>query len=223
MSLLRSLRNRLACPPNPFRFDPRLDARAAMLCSGSGDPRPVLNLGSGSTRYGPTVFNLDLQAFPGVHVLGNAERLPFIDRTFRGVLLRGVLEHVRSADVVIKEVSRALASGGFLYVEVPLLQPLHLSPEDHRRFTLPGLKAFLADFDEVESGVQVGPWSAVAWVLREATASLFCLGSLSLYRKVLAVVGWSTFWLRELDRLVVQAPHVANAASAVYFLGIKRP
>jgi SAM-dependent methyltransferase len=220
---LWALRCRLACPPPPYRFDPRLDKTVRALCAERSGMLPILNLGSGTTALGPTVVNLDLQAFSGVHVIGDALRLPFREGSFRGVLLRGVLEHVRSAAAAIDEVRRVLMPGGFLYVEVPFLQPFHLSPEDHRRFTLPGLRTFLADFDETESGVQIGPWSAVAWLLREAAASLFSFGSLGLYRKVLALVGWSTFWLRELDRFVVQSPNAANSASAVYFLGKKRP
>ena len=75
----------------------------------------------------------------------------------------------------------------------------------------------------MESGVQIGPGSALSWVLREFLASLLSCGSPWLYRKVQALAGWGTFWIRCLDRLVVPAPHVAHAASAVYYLGRKPP
>ena len=220
--LLGRVTTAVAVPPNPYRFDPRLDNLVERLCHDLGTGQRVLNLGSGSTDYGDRVLNLDLSAFPGVNVCGDGVRLPFRDETFDGALLRGVLEHVRSADAVRGEVQRVLRKGAFLYVEVPFLQPYHVSPEDHRRFTLPGLRAFLPGFGEIESGVQIGPGSSAAWVLREALASLLAFGSPWLYRKALALAGWSTFWMKYLDRLVVPAPHVAYAASAVYFLGRKR-
>ena len=181
----------------------------------------MLNLGSGTTAYGPHTVNLDVQPFRGVHVRGDGHRLPFREGAFSGVLLRGVLEHVRAPDTVRREVSRVLEPGGFVYVEVPFLQPFHLSPEDHRRFTLPGLRFFLGDFEEVESGVQIGPGSTLAWVLRETTAALFSFGSERRYRRALTLVGWGTFWLKYLDRVTARAPFVANSASAVYFLGRK--
>ena len=136
---------------------------------------------------------MDIQRFPGVAICADAERLPFAGASLSGVLLRGVLEHVRRADVVRAEVARVLRPGGFFYVEVPFLQPFHESPEDYRRFTLPGLRAFLADFPEAAAGVQIGPFSSLAWVTREAAASLLSFGSPWLYPKVLLVAAWATF------------------------------
>jgi SAM-dependent methyltransferase len=213
----------LVVPPDPFRFDPRLEEVVRGLLASVPSPEPVLNLGSGSTAYGSRVLNVDLQPFPGVQVVGDGERLPFRARSFAGVLLRGVFEHVRSAERLRDEVQRVLKPGGFVYVEVPFLQPYHLSPEDHRRFTLPGLKAFLADFEEAESGVQIGPFSALAWMLQEAVAALLSLGSPALYRRLRTPTGWGFFWLKYLDRWVAPSAHVAHAASAVYFLGRKKP
>lgn len=219
---LRRFYFRLIVPPDPFRFDPAVDSRVRELCQAAGPESLILNLGSGRTRFGPAVVNLDLRSFPGVDVRGNAEALPFCDGMFAGALLRGVLEHVRLAELVRDETKRVLRPGGFIYVEVPFLQPFHASPEDYRRFTLPGLQAFLSDFSEEDAGVQIGPVSSLAWVAREALAALFSFGSPRAYPKVLTLAAWATFWLKHLDRLVVPAPFVAHAASAVYFLGRKR-
>lgn len=220
--LLRRLYHRLIVPPDPFRFDPRLDRLVDALCRAAPPERPVLNLGSGRTRLGPKVLNLDLFQVAGVNVQADAHALPFPNEAFSGVLLRGVLEHVRDAEVTRSEVERVLARQGFLYVEVPFLQPFHASPADYRRFTLPGLHQFFEGFTAVESGVQIGPASSLAWVAREALASLFSFGSPRLYPKVLTVAAWGTFWLKYLDALVEPGPWVAHAASAVYFLGRKR-
>jgi SAM-dependent methyltransferase len=219
--VLATLRARLAVPPDPFRFPVRLEKRVAGLCDGPGGP--ILNLGSGRTRLGPRVVNLDLFDFDGVQVRGDAARLPFRDGAFEGALLRGVLEHVRSAEPVLAEAGRVLVPGGFLYVEVPFLQPYHASPADYRRYTLGGLRALLEEpYDHVESGVQLGPGATLAWTLRETSASVLSFGSERAYRRWLALAGWATFWLRSLDGITVDAPHVANAASACYYLGRKR-
>ena len=222
MHPFRSLYLRLVVPPNPFRFDPRLDERVRQLCSSVSPHQWALNLGSGSTEYGARIINLDVRPFRGVRVVADGHRLPFRDGSLSGAVLRGVLEHVRSAEEVLQELRRALAPGAFIYIEVPFLQPLHLSPEDHRRFTLAGLQGFLADFEHIDSGVQIGPGSTLAWVLRESLACLLSFGSNKAYSRLLAVVGWLTFWLKYLDSLIIPAPHVANSASALYYLGRQR-
>lgn len=222
LHLFRRLYLTLVVPPNPFLFDPRLDERVRRLCSSVDSDRWALNLGSGSTEYGARIINLDVRPFRGVGVVADGHHLPFRDGSLSGAILRGVLEHVRSAEEVRRELRRALAPRAFIYIEVPFMQPLHLSPEDHRRFTLAGLQWFLADFEYIDSGVQIGPGSALAWVLRESLACLLSFGSKRAYARLLAVVGWLTFWLRYLDLLVVSAPHVANSASAFYYLGRQR-
>lgn len=218
MRIIKRIRNCLATPPDPFRVSPKGQTIVYDLCRHGR----VLNLGSGHSLYTGPVVNLDLVAGYGVHVCGDGHHLPFGDAAFQSVLLRGVLEHVRCAMTVLNEVRRVLVDSGMLYVEVPFLQPLHLSPEDHRRFTLPGLRSFFSDFEEVQSGVQIGSWSTVAWVLREATADLLCFGSESVNRRILAIAGWCSFWVRELDRLIVMRDHSTRAASALYYLGRKR-
>jgi SAM-dependent methyltransferase len=222
VNVLRQAYLRAVVAPDPFRFDPRLERLVRDICDRSASAGRVLNLGSGKTRYGSRTINLDLQAHPTVQVRGDGHRLPFRDRAFSGVLMRGVLEHVQSAESVRDEALRVLEPGGFLYVEVPFLQPYHQSPEDFRRFTLPGLRSFLGQLSAVDSGVQIGPGSTLAWVLREAGASLVAFGSERAYLRALTLFGWATFWLKYLDRAIVPGPHVARAASALYFLGEKR-
>jgi SAM-dependent methyltransferase len=222
MNPLRALYLRLLVSPNPFRMDPRLDRLVESLCAKAPSGSHVLNLGARATDYEGAVLNLDLEPFPGVDVVADGARLPFRNGTFTLVLLRGVLEHVSSAESVMWEVERVLEPWGQVYIEVPFLQPFHASPVDYRRFTLPGLRRFLTGFDELEAGVQIGPFSSLAWVLQESLASLLAFGSARRYRGWRALVGWSTFWLKYLDRWVEPGSFVPNSASALYFLGRKR-
>src|SRR5262245_47318352 len=140
MNPFRALYLRFLVSPNPFRMDPRLDHLVERLCGTTPPGKLVLNLGARTTRYPGPVVNLDLEPFSGVSVVGDGGGLPFRSGTFSAVLLRGVLEHVRSAESVMWEVERVLEAWGHVYIEVPFLQPFHASPEDYRRFTLPGLR-----------------------------------------------------------------------------------
>jgi SAM-dependent methyltransferase len=222
MKPLRALYLRLLVSPNPFRMDPRLDHLVERICATAPVGSHVLNLGSRTTSYKGPVVNLDIEAFAGVDVVGDGGGLPFRNGAFHLVLLRGVLEHVSSAESVMREVGRVLEPRGQVYIEVPFLQPFHASPVDYRRFTLPGLQRFLIDFDELDSGVQIGPFSSLAWVLQEALASLLAFGSARRYRGGRTLFGWATFWIKYLDRWVAPGAHVSNSASALYFLGRKR-
>jgi SAM-dependent methyltransferase len=220
MTPLRRLYLRFIVPPTPFRMDPELERLVEDTCRSVRGGR-VLNVGSGRTRYPGRVVNVDLEAFPGVQLLCDAHRLPFDDSAFDVVLLRGVLEHVRSADTVLSEVRRVLKLGGLVYVEVPFLQPFHASPEDYRRFTLAGLSSVMCGYEGLRTGVQIGPASTLAWVAQEALAAVCAFGSTTAYKVLRALLGWALFWVKFLDRMVVPAPFVANSASALYYLGRK--
>jgi ubiquinone/menaquinone biosynthesis C-methylase UbiE len=54
---------------------------------------------------------------------GSGERVPFDDETFSLVILDNVLDHVRGADLVLKEIHRVLLKGGFLYLAVNIHMP----------------------------------------------------------------------------------------------------
>jgi SAM-dependent methyltransferase len=203
-------------------MDSRLERRVESLCATAPSGSHVLNLGAPSASYPGTVLNVGLEPLAGVDVVADAGRLPFRNGTFAVVLLRGVLEHVGSADSVMWEVERVLEPWGQIYVEVSFLQPFHATPDDSRRFTLPGLQRFLTGFHELEAGVQVGPFSSLAWILQESVASLLAFGSARRYRTWRALAGWATFWLKHLDRWVAAGSFVAHSASALYFLGRKR-
>jgi hypothetical protein len=222
MTMLGRIYLRLAVAPDPFFFSPGLERLVEGLCHDRSPTGRVLNLGSGKTQYGTRTVNLDIQPDSNVQVRADGHRLPFRDAVFSGVLLRGVLEHVCDAETVRDEALRVLEPGGFVYVEVPFLQPYHLSPQDYRRFTLPGLRSFLDRVQVIDSGVQLGPGSTLAWVLRETCAALVSFGSERAYRRALTLIGWVTFWLKYLDLVIVAAPHVAHSASALYLLGKKR-
>src|SRR5207253_1242342 len=124
----------------------------------------VLNVGAGTSDYGPNVLNVDIAPGPTIHVVAMAEQLPFVDGSVDGCILQAVLEHVGDADATLSEIARVLAPRGQLLIELPFIQGFHASPADYRRFTEPGLRAEVErhGLHVDETGVGLGPASAMA-------------------------------------------------------------
>src|SRR5262245_36870179 len=98
-------------PPAPLIHNP-----AAMISAPLG--RWNLYIGGAGNRV-PGYVNLDLFAQPGVDVLADAHQLPFADGVFTRVECDAVLEHVRYPAIVVAEIERVLAAGGYAHIVVP--------------------------------------------------------------------------------------------------------
>jgi ubiquinone/menaquinone biosynthesis C-methylase UbiE len=72
--------------------------------------------------------NVDLVALPGVDVVANAEALPFRTATFQRVECDAVIEHVERPGLVMSQIVRVLAPGGFAHVVVPFCHPFSRIP-----------------------------------------------------------------------------------------------
>lgn len=161
----------------------------------------ILNVGAGSREYGDRVVNLDVVAATGIHVVGVAERLPFRDEAFDGVIFQAVLEHVRDARAALSEILRVLRSNGAVFVEVPFIQGYHAAPQDHRRFTERGLQLELEQHGFVvdDTGIAVGPASAMAWITGEFLALLLSGRSGRVYRFVRLATDWLAWPIKWAD------------------------
>lgn len=73
-------------------------------------------------------------------VFGDGASLPFRDACFDGVFCLEVLEHVPEPESVLKEITRVLKPGGYAWISMPFLYPLHDAPFDFQRFTEYGLR-----------------------------------------------------------------------------------
>jgi SAM-dependent methyltransferase len=99
----------------------------------------VLDCGAGlRPRVYDHVVTLDIDDHPGIDVLASAERLPFRDGTFDGVLSLAVLEHVPDPFHCARELIRVLRPGGMLVCRVPFLQPYHGYPHHYFNMTHQG-------------------------------------------------------------------------------------
>src|SRR3989338_2770518 len=183
----------------------------------------VLNVGSGLRYYGSFVINLDQVFLPNVSVLGSAEALPIDNESVGGAILEHVLEHVPNPEQVLAEVARVLSPGGWFYLETPFIVPYHEGPYDFRRWTLVGLKHLAGDsFSVEESGVAMGPGTALMHLLRETFATALSFNNLIIYRIIRVVTGWFTFWLKYIDVFLQQDDQFGHICAAGLFVLLRR-
>lgn len=102
-------------------------------------------LGEKCARY----LAIDVSPTPLVDVIGQAERLPFLDRQFDLILCMQVLEYVPEPPLVIDEIYRTLRAGGFLLLSAPAVFPRD-SEVEYWRFLPCALKRLLSSFSSVE-------------------------------------------------------------------------
>ena len=143
-----------------------------------GKPEFVLNVGSGSStilgsefwniiNYECEIINLDLYPGENIDVVSDASNMPFENEKFDLVVCQAVLEHVDNPTNIVNEIKRVLKKEGFFYCTVPFLQGYHPDPEDFQRFTIKGMRNLLNNFDIIQTGISSGPFSAIAWILRD--------------------------------------------------------
>lgn len=72
------------------------------------------------------------------------QKLPFRDGEFDTILLSDVLEHIPEPEALWQEMSRILAPGGILLLNVPFFFRLHEEPHDYYRYTEHALRRFAA-------------------------------------------------------------------------------
>jgi SAM-dependent methyltransferase len=220
-SLVRKFRAALAAPPEPFLVTGRTRRRVQEFVDGMPEGSVIFNVGAGYTYYGPRVLNIDIFDSGTTNVIASALALPFADGAADAVILQGVLEHVDDAHRTLAECYRVLKPGGHFYTEMPFLQPYHESPIDMRRATRPGLARLCAPLEEVESGIHIGPASALTWILRELISQLISGGNFDVYRRVSPLVGWFVFPLRYADYFLERVPRLHTIASSCYYVGRK--
>lgn len=182
---------------------------------------PMLIIGSGTTGYERAV-HLDLDDFPGVDVIANAEQLPFRDNSFQGVLCEVVLEHVARPERVIAETLRVLRKGGACFFIVPFLFPYHGHPADYRRWSRQGLAAEFANFGDVRIGIHGGPCSAMVNLLSEWAYAISGFHYPKGYTLIKGMFTAALFPLKYLDIFANRCPE-AHRLAATFYLSARKP
>jgi SAM-dependent methyltransferase len=87
--------------------------------------------------------------------------IPLEDKSVNTAFATEVLEHCEEPARTLSEIRRVLAPGGFFFLTVPFLWPLHDIPYDHFRYTPFSLERLLrgAGFEEIQIEAH-GGWDA---------------------------------------------------------------
>ena len=99
------------------------------------------------------------------------------------------------------------------------MQPVHDGWRDFGRWSLLGHRRMLRMFEEVSSGAVGGPGMALALMYQAFLLSLVRSRAGRMGMTILART--TAWWLKYIDRLIIDRPTALDSASAVYFTGRK--
>ncbi len=178
----------------------------------------LLDLGSGSRRIAKNVLALDIKLSPTLNIVGDGHHIPLKSESIDGVILQMILEHAANPGQVLAEVYRVLKPRGRIYCEVPFLFPVH-DRIDYRRWTYEGITYICRKFEPIETGVCIGPFSALSALIRRT----FTLYARSLYVEAALdlILGWLLWPLKYLDQWLPAMPDRQVVAGGIYFIGVK--
>jgi SAM-dependent methyltransferase len=194
---------------SPLSFLPKEDIESGL----------VVNLGCGTTHFGPRILNLDQAKYHNVDIVAELERLPFKDNSVDAIINIAVLEHVSNPETVVKEFYRILKPGGIIFCLIPFMQGIHASPFDFRRYTPEGIPILFDGFS-VGQIYPLGPTSGLLWVVQEWLALILSFGSSTLY-KIIFPLTWILSPLKFLDIFLKHHPQASVVSTAFYFTAKK--
>lgn len=181
----------------------------------------ILNLGSRSQAQA-NVINIDIMQNGQADIIADATFMPFHDNSFDLITNIAVMEHTRLPHLIASECHRILKPGGKLYCAIPFFQMYHPDPIDMQRYAMTGIANLFKEFHPIESGVELGPASAVSLTLREFGAILCSCNSKLLYNLFQVVFGYLTYPIKFLDYFLSRNQFAFMIACSVYFVGEKR-
>lgn len=167
-----------------------------------------------------SLLETDVGLTPRVQVVCDAHDLPFLDGVFDAVIAQAVLHHVADAPRCVAEMHRVLKPKGLVYADTGFMVQVHGREYDFTRFTPLGHRRLFRCFDEIDSGVSLGPGTALAWSLKYFLLSF--TGSQVLRRLIGAFSRLAFFWLKYFDYFLDIKPAALDAAAGLVFLGAKR-
>ncbi len=183
-----------------------------VLIIGSGE------IGSGIARLYSSDIELigtDIYLSPHVNFVADSHYLPFKNKTFDGVVIQAVLEHVVDPPLVVSEIHRVLKANGLVYAETPFMQQVHEGAYDFTRYTVLGHRYLFKNFDRIDTGGLDGVGVALAWSLR---SFIHAVTRSRLVAKIIFVP--LRYFLAIVEKIAdPRSLHDANSGS--YFLGKK--
>ena len=161
------------------------------------------------------IHSVDIYSSEYVDVICDGHYLPFSSKSYDGVWIQAVLEHVVEPGVVVKEIHRVLKDGGVVYAETPFMQQVHEGAYDFTRYTVLGHRYLFKEFEVISMGGNMGAATVVVWSLKYLVWALFRSKLVARLTGVLLGI-----LLRPLDMLVSERS-MHDAASGVFFMGTK--
>lgn len=170
----------------------------------------ILDVGCGYQPYRSLLLSAPSQAteYIGLDLPDNiyrppelawdGQRIPLQDLSVDSVLLTEVLEHCPEPEAVLQEIARVLKPGGFMFLTVPFIWPIHTVPHDEFRYTPFALRRLLerAGFPGPSIQATGGRHAVLAltlglWVRRRALTSRVHVVT----KAVLSLLLWPVIWL----------------------------
>jgi SAM-dependent methyltransferase len=206
-----------ACRPSTLdSFGNRRLILAALRASLPRFSGVILDVGCGHMPYKSLLVSPPSRAssYIGMDLPGNiygapdltwdGRKIPLADAAVDSVLLTEVLEHCPQPGEVLKEIARIMKPGGFLFLTVPFIWPIHTVPHDEYRYTPFALRRLLdeAGFPNAAIGATGGRHAVLAltlglWVRRRPLTSRRHVVT----KALLSMLLWPLIWLLlELDR-----------------------
>ena len=136
---------------------------AAELPQGDG---AVLELGSGAgycNRYIPGLITSEVFVCDPVHVIADAQRIPFRDGSLRAIVFTNVMHHMSDVRRFFREASRCLRKGGKILMIEPWLSPW--SKFVYKRFHHEPFRPEARDWSFPSSGPLSGANGAIPWIV----------------------------------------------------------
>jgi SAM-dependent methyltransferase len=106
-----------------------------------------------------------------------SQPLPFADASFDTLILSDVLEHIPEPERLWREMTRVLAPGGHVIMNVPFYYSVHAHPHDYYRYTNFALERFvqlnglelrclvpLGGINEIIADLFAKAWSKLPWI-----------------------------------------------------------
>lgn len=155
--------HRNACDFLGRLIDAGAPERPLLLVVGGG----TQGIGSEALYASPDVdvAGFDVYVSDLTHFVGDAHSIPLADGSVDAVWIQYVLEHVLDPWRVVAEIHRVLRDGGLVFAETPFLQHVHGEAYDFTRFTHSGHRWLFRRFEELGSGVGMGPGVQLLWTI----------------------------------------------------------
>lgn len=179
----------------------------------------ILNLGSGRlVAPDERWVNLDVIPNPNCHIIADAHRLPFSDRSIAAVVSQNVFELLHPFHAA-DELMRVVSPGGIVFVSVAFVQP-KWHEGDGFRYNSTALRRVFRDWDVLETGPCGGPFKALARLVEVAVDSV-APGRAAKYLARL-FTAWLMHPLKYLDPWILRSDVKEMTATSAFILA-RRP